>query len=331
MTLATSREGIRKAAILVASLDQRGADLLLEQMDERQARAVRDALVDLDEIDPAEQQRVIEEFFRFGSLLPGKCPSGIELDDRLAKRFLQPEPEPVNWSEPSSQTPFHFLRDAEADKLAKILVAERPQTIALVLSHLPPEQSGDVLARLAPALQVDVIRRLVDLEETDPEILREVERGLQTRFSEQVQMQRRRVAGLSAVSGILDASRQTAGMQILKNLSNFDRGLADRLGPQRFEFTDLLRLSNTALASVIDASDPEWIVLALVGAPPEWVDHFLVHYSEPDGRAIRHRLEHFGPIRLSDVEQARGELAAVAHRLAMSGKIEIPKRRRTAA
>ena len=115
--------------------------------------------------------------------------------------------------------PFRFLRDAEADKLVRVLAGERPQTIALVLSHLPPQQAGSVLARLQPALQNEVVRRLVDLEETDPEILREVEQALQSRLSEQVQMQRRRVAGLAAVAGILQASDGRTGMQILDNLA----------------------------------------------------------------------------------------------------------------
>ena len=129
--------------------------------------------------------------------------------------------------------PFRFLQETEAEKLVRVLGSERPQTIALVLSHLAPVRAGAVLARLPENVQVDVIHRLVDLEETDPEILREVEEALRSRLSHaSVEMQRRRVAGLQAVAGILQATDGRVGMQILDNLASRDRALAEKLGPR---------------------------------------------------------------------------------------------------
>lgn len=326
--------GIRKAAIFVSSLARHAADRVLEQMDPKQAQLVRQAMVEMESIDPQEQQRVLEEFCRLGPLVPEKCPPGIELDDRLARKFARPSPSSAgaeSETERSKAPPFRFLRDAEADKLVKILANERPQIIALVLSHLPPEQAGNVLVRLAPAIQVDVIRRLVDLEETDPEILREVERGLETRLSEQFRMQRRRVAGLSAIAGILEASDQRVGMQLLENLSAHDRRLAEKLSPEPLEFEELLRLGDRTLKAVVAAAEPELVVLALVGAPPAWIERLLEHFPETEARAVRYRLDHFGPIRLSDVEAARAELAELARRLAVQGRIDLPRRRIAAA
>ncbi len=76
---------------------------------------------------------------------------------------------------------------------------------------------------------MEVVHRLVDLEETDPEILREVEEALRGRLAEHVQTQRRRVAGLQAVAGILQATDGRTGIRILDNLARGDRTLADQL------------------------------------------------------------------------------------------------------
>ena len=141
--------------------------------------------------------------------------------------------------------PFRFLQETEAEKLVRVLNSERPQTIALVLSHLSPVRAGAVLARLPENVQVDVIHRLVDLEETDPEILREVEEALRSRLSQQVEMQRRRVAGLQAVAGILQATDGRVGMQILDNLASRDLALAEKLGPRSMTFDDLADLDET--------------------------------------------------------------------------------------
>jgi flagellar motor switch protein FliG len=322
--------GIRKAAVLVASLSRRAADRVLDQMDPQQAQAVRQMMVELGPIDPDEQRQVVEEFFRVRPMVPGKHPPGIELDGRLAERlslgatrFSSDEAPPCD---PTEGPPFRFLRRAEAEKLAGLLASERPQAIALVLSHLPPEQVGNVLARLAPALQVDVIRRLVDLEETDPDILRDVERALEARFSEQVLMQRRRMAGVSAVAGILKASQRQVGVQILNNLASHDRQLAERLSPERFEFDEIGQLDDVTLATILNAAEPDLIVLALVGETPERIQRVLQALPESEAELVRHELDHLSPTRLSDVEEAQRQIAALARRLAMEGRIELPRR-----
>jgi flagellar motor switch protein FliG len=328
MTVHANTQGIRRAAVFVASLDQRTADILLDRMTADESRMVRDMLMNLESIDDEERQSAIDEFYRASPA--SQATLGVELDGRLAaslglSRFGGKVA--LEESDAEQSPPFQFLHDAEAEKLVKVLSAERPQVIALVLSHLPQKQAGGVLIRLSPSLQVDVLRRLVDLEETDQEILREVERGLQSRLSEQLGMQRRRVAGLSAVAGILAASDQRIGMKLMENLAARDRQLADRLSPGRFEFKDLFRLADADLATLVQAVNAELVVISLVGAPAAWVDRFLRHFPEAQAAAIRRRLEHFGPIRLSDVEEARGRMAQFAKRLTATGKIGPPHSR----
>ncbi|MGQ9575375.1 MAG: FliG C-terminal domain-containing protein [Thermoguttaceae bacterium] len=319
--------GLRKAALLVASLDPQTAELLLGRIQPEQAERVRRAVAELGPIDPNQQTQVLEEFRRMGPLGP-KSPPGVELETSLARRLIDRAAESASGPEPAepAEPPFRFLREAELDKLVRVLTPESPQVIALVLAHLPPASAGGVLARLAPPLQVDVIRRLVDLEETEPEILREVERGLQRRFSEQLRMQRRRVAGLAALGAILEASEPRIGMQILDNLAQHDRRLVEKLSPGRFEFADLMALEDEALATAIGAADPELVLLALVGAPPQWLDRLLAHLPEQEAKAVRHRLDHFGPVRLADVDEARRRLVALARRLAIEGRIRLPRK-----
>lgn len=332
-------DGIRKAAILVATLDRSAADRLLDQMEPAQARQVRQVTVELDRIDPAEQRQVVDEFFRARPLVRQKDPPGIELDGRLAgKLSLLPgrvssgiaavADEKALSSVPDGSRglggkPFRFLRDAEGEKLAGLLASERPQTIALVLAHLPPKQAGNVLVRLSPQLQVEVVRRLVDLEETEPEILREVERALESRFSEQVLMQRRRVAGLAAVAGIIEASEGPVAVEILGNLASHDRRLAERLSPERPQFSDLTLLDEATLATIFRAAGPELTTLALVDAPPHLIERIVARLPESQESFVRDRLANLGPMRLSDAEEARRRIAHLAHRLAIDGQIEL--------
>jgi len=334
--------GIRKAAILVASLDMAGADAILDQLEPEQAARVRRTVVDLGQIDPQEQRRVIDEFRRIGPMVPDRQPPGIELDDRLARKLaarpnrvfsvLSPSEKPrardrAAETETGAATakPFSFLQKAEADKLARTLDGERPQTIALVLSQIPPEQAGCVLAQFSAALQAEVIQRLVELEETDPEILREVEQALQSRLSVHVEPRRRRVAGMKAISDILEASGGGIGARILENLAEHDGTLAERLGPRAIQFQELTELDDASLRAIFQVAEPELTFVALVGASPRLIERIARHLSPDEAATLRHKLDHPGPIRLSDVEDARCRVAETARRLAAEGVVELPQ------
>jgi flagellar motor switch protein FliG len=310
--------GVRKAAILVANLDRAAADAVLELLDPEQAQQVRQTVVAMDEIPAAEIEQVLDEFAR---LRPGKparaTSSGVELAGRLARD--------TGWGDANcderdaAQEPsgplFGRLREAEGEKLAKLLIGERPQTIALVLSHLPPRQAGGVLVRFSADLQVEVVRRLVDLEETDPVILREVEKTLEARLSRQVRMQRRRVAGMEALNGILEESANDVSLRIIDNLSAGDRRLAERIGPPPFRFEDLAGRDDAFVAAVFRAIEPAWIMPALLGASSSLIERALRGLRYDHAEEIRGKLNNPGPIRLSDVETARVRIAEVARRM----------------
>ncbi len=325
----SSIPGIRKAAILIAGLDRNAAEQLLACFKPVEARRLREAAAALGAIDPEQQQRVLEEFFRIEPLLPGRQPAGLEINERTPRSS---KPAALRETRPAddqgvelslSSQPFHFLQDAEAEKLVRALRNERPQTIALVLSHLLPQHAGSVLARLESSLQLEVVHRLVDLEETDPEILHEVEQALQARLSQQVQMQRRRVAGISAVANILRSSAPQAGSEILHNLARRDQALAEQLGPGRLDFDDLAELDGAAWATLLRMADSEIAVLALIGATPELIERALERLPPGEAQIIRGQIGDPGPIRLRDVEQARQELADLARRLATEGRIAL--------
>ena len=231
---------LRKAAILIASLDDRTARQLLEQMGTEQAQRVRKAVDELDDIDPTEQSQVIEEFCRVSPLIPKDLHPGIELDGSLAAKLSLPtQPEMNTPSAPGTNhalspeaAPFRFLHEARAEMLTPYLEREHPQTVAVVISYLPPAQAADVLATLPAVLQAEVLGRLANLDEADPEIIREVEQSLEHWVTEQTKNHRRREAGMNAVKNILHAAGGSQ-RQILANLAHHDQALAGKLTSKR--------------------------------------------------------------------------------------------------
>ena len=72
--------------------------------------------------------------------------------------------------------PFDFARKTDPSQLLNFIQNEHPQTIALIMSYLQPEQAGAILSGLPPDRQIDVARRIATMDRTSPEVIRDVER-----------------------------------------------------------------------------------------------------------------------------------------------------------
>jgi flagellar motor switch protein FliG len=345
---------LRKAAILIASLDERTAESLLDQMGPEQAAKVRSAMVELDAIPTDEEQRVLAEFMQQQGLPAGaKAPpagdSDVELE--ISSALLDEPPSPAGAAQPS-ESPALFLESVAPDQLARVLACEQPQTIAAVIAHLTPQQSAGVLEHLPPDLATDSLERLATLGPLAPAVLADLERELQRRLEAIGVNPRGKHCDqkLSAVIGAMDFRQRE---RVLLQLSRRNAALVGRLGlcptaadltpaayqatacryrlqqPDRRErkrdsapqiaFADLARLSDRSLQAVFAAVDPAVALLALTGAEERLLNRVLRRLPSPERTALRQRLEHPGPVRLREIEQAQAQVAAVASQLARQG------------
>jgi len=91
-----------------------------------------------------------------------------------------------------------------------------------------------------------------------------------------------------------------------------------------FEFADLARLSDAALAAVFAPVPVDVVELALAGAEEQLVRRIIKRLPAARAKQLAARLRRPEPMRLSDVERAQREIARVAERLARAGQIEPP-------
>ena len=84
--MSASPDSLRKVAIVLASLDTEAAELaLIERMPDERARQVRQALTELEQLDPAEQEAVVGEFLRQGQAAKQADLAGVEVEAGLAR------------------------------------------------------------------------------------------------------------------------------------------------------------------------------------------------------------------------------------------------------
>lgn len=337
---------IRKAAILVAALDAAIADTLLDALPDDQAAQVRNMVMTLNDVDADERAEVLGEFLGRSNPSSESQPhpedsTGVELDPDLASRLAESHAAPTSDSgEALPREPrFSFLQQADSASLARLLKSEQPQTVAVVLAYLPRQQAAELLAMFPPPAQTTIVRRLADLDEMDSETLQEVERGLESLVSHHIRRRQRRQEGMQAIAGILAAANPQSQQAILAALGSDsateqrptmspakmpDRAAA---GSAPIRFADLARLTPGDLLTLVRTVDPEFVTLAMAGADASFTSQIFRLLPPQIAQSLQHELNHLGPTRLSDMEDAREELVRAAARLEHEGSIKLPRTR----
>ena len=329
---------LRKAAVLISALDDRTADALLEQMGPDQAAKVRSALVELDDIPAAEQQAVLAEFMRQqGGKNTTESTDDVSLELGSAPETTTPLAKAAE-ATPAEISPLAFLVNVSPLHLARVLRNEQPQTVAVVVANLPPEPAAELLEKLPSTLATESLERLGWLETPTAQVLADVARWLQQQLGPAAANTagRESLAHHNAVLAALQGRRErskVAGAEptILMQRYRLEPARSAPTIAAEVEFDELAQLDAEDLRRVLAAADPQLVLLALTGADERLVARIFRTLPARDAAVLRQRLEHPGPIRLREIEQAQRELAAVAARLARNDQITLPNTARFAA
>jgi len=340
---------LRKAAVLIRSLDADTAATLLGKLSQEETAAVRAEMRSLREVEPEEQADLLAEFRRIQPLASESSRLGVELTLTPQSHATQPTV--------THEKRFSFLEHAPVDAVAPLLAREHAQTVAVVLSHLPPPRAAEVLAALPEKLQVETLGRIAVLGETDPECVNVLERELTAWLKKRVasQEQGRRSNMVKAIFAAADSSTRAL---FLRNLARYSSPLSEKLGSflqdgspqlqekpklaqrlshpmqarprdrepmkkversvpkpdhssQTIHFDDLLHLDDRTLALLLQKADPNVLALALAGSREEFLDRICSQMPRRSARNFLRELRRLTPTRLSDIEAAQRAITAI--------------------
>ncbi|HEX7898195.1 MAG TPA: flagellar motor switch protein FliG [Planctomycetota bacterium] len=323
--------GLRKAAILLVSLEAGSASKLMSQFDPVQQERLAREIILLEEHPPLAEERdaVLREFagiFRASrSTDRGGLRSARAILEKIhpadeAKKIL----EAVEAS--LGRTRFEFLKKADVQNVAAFIADEHPQTIALVLSHLPPAQAARVVECFPLAKQQDVVRRLAGMEPTSPAVVREVEKALESRLSAFAPRESREVDGRAVAAALLNQLSRSTERGILEGLKADEPELAEEIRRRMFTFDDLARVNDRGIQNLLKTLDSSRLPLALKAAKPELREKFFRNMSERAVERVKEEMELMGPVRVSDIEGAQNAIVDEVLRLEETGEVAIEGR-----
>src|SRR5271166_907998 len=314
---------IRKAAILLMSLPDEQAAQLMSKLEPKQVEAVSIEIAKLGSVTGDEQETTIHEFASANPSSMAMRAGGLEVAKQLVEKALGKSAAVTldNVRQSIDAPPFGFLQKVDNQNLLTFIMDEHPQTIALILSHLQPQQAAEIIKGLPAERQLSVIRRVATMGQTSPEIIKEVERGLEHRMSSVVSQQFEKAGGVPNVANMLNVIDRATERSLLENLSREDPELVEEIRRLMFVFDDINNFGNKEIQMVLKNVDNSQWAMALKGANPELKEKILANMSKRAADMLREEMEYLGPVKLSAVEQVQQQIVDIVRRLEDAGEL----------
>mgnify|MGYP005847679227 FL=1 len=322
-------EGMTKAAILLLAVGTDNASQVLRHLSGDQVEEVMRELAGLGRVSDELQEQVINEFYATsmaseylneGDLDYAKQVLSNSLDPKAADRILSQIQTQVQ------RTPFSFLQRAESENLLTFIQEEHPQTIALILCHLSHHKAAEILVGLPMQKQLEVIKRVANMEQTNPEVIREVEKGLEARLSNMLMQSMEKAGGVPTVAEMLNLADRATEKTIMEGLESEDPDLVEQIRRLMFVFEDIMLVNDKGIQNVLKEVDNEELGIALRTASDDLKEKIFGNMSERAASLIREDMEFMGPVKVSDVESAQQRIVDIVRRLEEAGEVMIAGR-----
>ena len=222
-----------------------------------------------------------------------------------------------------NSNPFQFFNEADPVQLATSFQNENPQLIALILAYLKPEQSAKVLNCLAPNVQYKVALKIAQMETANPEIISEVEKIVESRFSNIVASDFSKAGGTKTLADILNSTDRSTEKNVIDTMEIEKPDLAEDVRSLMFVFEDIVQLDDSSIQRVLREIDTKELALSLKGAKEEVKQKILKNMSERAQAVILEDMEYMGPVRTKEVQRAQSKVVGVIKALEAVGEVTI--------
>ena len=219
--------------------------------------------------------------------------------------------------------PFQFFNEADPVQLATSFQNENPQLVALILAYLNPTQSAKVLNVLPPEIQAQVAMKIADMDTTNPEILSDIEKIVESKFSSVMVQDFSQAGGVDTLANILNRTDRATERNVMELLEIENPSMADEVRELMFVFEDIVSLDDKSIQRVLREVNTKDLALSLKGTKPEVREKIFKNMSERAQQMLRDDMEYLGPVRAKDVQEVQTQICSTIKALEASGEIVI--------
>jgi flagellar motor switch protein FliG len=318
--------GARKAAVLLMAVGEDLAKELLRSLPESDVERLTEEFADLRGITPEITAAILEEFWELLETQGFMVHGGLDYASRLlAETFGKQRADDLMMqlrrAQEAEQGNLAKLQRTDPQQLGKLLDAEHPQTIALVLAHLDPKRASLVLSNLSEEHKVISIQRLAAMRQFSPEMAQKVAHILHRRLETVGDSGRKSYSGFKAVADLMNRLNAEESKRILEVIEEGQPELALSIRNLMFTFEDLVTVPPATIREIVSGVDKKQLAMALRGANEELRAAIFKAMSARAVEMLKEDMEVLGPVRSREVAQAQQEILNLARRLESEGKV----------
>jgi flagellar motor switch protein FliG len=325
MSVMTALSGPRKAAILIMSLGEEASSQVFQHLQEDEIEKIAKEIASLGPVGPEMGERVLDEFFQLAQAATYVTHGGVDYARRLllrsfgkddANRILDRVVRSFR-----STAGFATLEKTDPQQLSKFILAEHPQTIALILAHLNAGNAAQLVSLLPDNLRADVLMRMANLDEISPEVITRISAVIDQRLKTVGGLSREQHGGVRAVAELCNRLDRSVSQAVLEVIEGGSPELAVSIRNLMFVFDDLQGVEDTGLREIIQRVDKKVLAIALKGASEEIRTCFLRNMSKRAADMLKEEIDAMGAIRMREVEKAQHEVVSITRKLEEEGLI----------
>ena len=325
MSVQVSMSGARKAAILLLSLGEGPSAEVCKHLHEDEVEAIAKELAQMGNVAAETNERVLDEFNAMANSGGITTQGSVEYAKRVldkakgadvSRRILDRVTTKFR-----ATAGFFALERADPQQLSKFILAEHPQTIALILAHLNATNAAQLVSLLPNALRADVLTRMANLDEISPDVILQISALIEQRLQTLGGPSREQHGGIRAVAELFNRLDPNLSKSVLEAIETDSPDLAVSIRNLMFVFDDLRNVEDQGLREIIQRADKKVLTVALKGASEDIRTRFFANMSKRAADLLKEEMEVLGAIRLREVEKAQQEIVAVTRKLEEEGLI----------
>jgi len=311
------------------SLDVETATKLMRQMTQDEIEALTIEITNVRGVSSAVIDQVMDEFHQLITAQEYVIQGGLDYAQKLLESSLGFAKATDVLDKVKALTHvkgFGTLKKADGQQLASFLQKEHPQTIALILSNLTPDQTAQVLTEFPDELRNNVTYRMATLGKVSPSLLKEVEDVVEEIAQNEISQSLSLMGGAKSVASVLNKCNNATAKTILETIEQQDSQLAMEIKRLMFMFDDLMFVDDRGIQRLLREVDKKELALSLKVCDEKLKEKILQNMSERARDLLKEELQYMGPVRLKEVEAAQTRIVDIVKQLEDQGELVIAGR-----
>lgn len=321
--------GIQKAAMLMVALNVEAASAILKHLDPVDVEGLTAEISKVKNISARTADVVIEEFYSMVTAREYVLEGGLDFAQAVLEKSYGPSKAEEIIEKVKRLTTlkgFDVLKKAEASQLINFLNKEHPQTMALILSQLSPDQTANALKELSEDLRLDVAYRIATLGKIAPQTLKQIEHVVDEIAGASMSQSVGKLGGAKCLAAILNRTNVTMQKEILDRIENLDSETGYEVKRLMFIFDEIININDKDIQKILREVDRKDLALALKVSEDNLKDKIFKNMSERAADLLKEELQYMGMVKLKEVEGAQARIIDIIKSLEDQGEISLNMR-----